>query len=608
MPVCGCRLAGMGAKRKLTEDEAQRRRRAPPYAERPDDYRYTPDDLSEKQWRECAALYAEGWSSERLGERYGRSGGTIRRGMRVREVKKKPKAQRAVKAPPRGLSALPRLFRDPEARAAAAFVIVEGDIEATRASLDRSRGAAAIAGLTDVVVGLSNADVALGRSEAARRRETERLEMAALRRRALPTRSRGDHPGLEGEGEAAGREIKLRDEQKPPADRDWSTWLFLGGRGAGKTLAGASWIADMADALGPDGRLALVGPTLHDVREVMIGGVSGVMSLPRWPGGERPKYVSSRRTLTFPNGAVAQVFSAEDPDSLRGPQFAAAWADEMCAWSRGEETLAMLRLALRLGAEPKLVVTTTPRPTRLLKGLRGEPGCAESHAGTMANAANLAPGFVDSLRALYGGTRREAQELEGLVVDAEGSLFTAAMIAACRGGEVPEAFDRVVVGVDPTASAAGDACGIVVVGRLGKRAWVLADQTVTGRSPEGWARRVLETARTFKAQALIAEVNQGGEMVRSVLRAVGWREGEITLKEVRATQGKAARAEPVAALYEQGRVFHTRPFTGLEEELMALGAEEARGSRWDRADALVWALTALMIDRGGEGPRMRQIA
>nr|WP_281246063.1 terminase family protein [Brevundimonas viscosa] len=445
----------------------------------------------------------------------------------------------------------------------------------------------------------------------------------------------------------------LRDSQRPPAG-GWTTWLFLGGRGAGKTLAGAEWLADMAEALGPEGRLALVGPTLHDVREVMIEGVSGLRSLPRWTTATRPVFEAARRRLRFASGAVAYAFSAEDPDSLRGPQFAAAWADEFCAWrakgSRGAaETLALLRMGLRLpgpgGAAPRLCVTTTPRATRALKALREEAGGVETHAPTTANAAHLSEGFVEGLRAVYGGTRREAQELEGRVVDMDGALFTAEMLAAARevvsappdgrtgcgvpstalravqgcgapstalravalpqGGRI-EGFERRVVAVDPPATAGGDACGIVAAGVRrradGRReAVVLADRSIAGLGPDAWARRAVELAREIGATTIVAEVNQGGDMVRQVLRTAGC---SIRLREVRATKGKRLRAEPVAALYEQGRVRHAGAFRELEEELMALGGE-GEGSL-DRADALVWAVTDLLVDPPGPEPRIRQ--
>ncbi|CAL1690075.1 hypothetical protein MMB232_00195 [Brevundimonas subvibrioides] len=408
----------------------------------------------------------------------------------------------------------------------------------------------------------------------------------------------------------------MRAAQTEPAG-DWTTWLFLGGRGAGKTLAGAVWLSDQAEKLGAGGRLALIGGSLHDVREVMVEGVSGIASLARWNdpkwGGVRPVFEPSRKRLVFPNGAVAQAFSAEDPEALRGPQFAAAWADEFCAWPRGGRggrggpgaTLALLRMGLRLGGpmgrSPRLVVTTTPKPIGALRDLRAEPGLVQTHAATRDNAVNLAAGFVEGLERLYGGTRKAAQELEGRVVEQEGSLFTAEMMGRARG-VLEGSFDRIVVAIDPTTTAGGNACGIVVAGRVGDRAHVLADRSVAGLGPDGWARRAVRAAGEFGAVALVVEVNQGGEMVRAVLKTAGC---GVRIREVRATKGKRIRAEPVAALYEQGRVTHAPGLGALEEELMAIGGDEA-GWDLDRADALVWALTDLLIDRpGGEGPRIR---
>ncbi|GAA0869652.1 hypothetical protein GCM10009116_14880 [Brevundimonas basaltis] len=217
--------------------------------------------------------------------------------------------------------------------------------------------------------------------------------------------------------------------QKPPAG-DWSTWLILGGRGGGKTRAGAEWIADRA---WETGRIALVGQSLHDVREVMIEGPSGIRALPRFSIGGRPGWEASRRRLTWPNGAIGMVFSAEDPESLRGPQFGAAWADEWCAWRRPEPTLALLRMGLRLGTRPQLVLTTTPKPMAALRRLLNEAGLARTDLPTAANAANLAPAFLEGLQQLYGGTRLAAQELEGMVVEGDGALFTLAMMRAARG-------------------------------------------------------------------------------------------------------------------------------------------------------------------------------
>ncbi len=388
-------------------------------------------------------------------------------------------------------------------------------------------------------------------------------------------------------------------QRTPP--RGWTTWLLLGGRGSGKTRAGADWMA--ARAVTPEamtvGRMALIGASLHDVREVMIDGPSGLRAL---PGRERPRWEASRRRLVWANGAVAHSFSAEDPESLRGPQFEAAWADEFCAWRRPEETLALLRMGLRLGPAPQLVVTTTPKPIPALRRLLAEPELARTDLPTRINAANLSPGFLGGLTAIYGGTRLAAQELDGRVIEGEGALWTVALLDRARGGR-PERLDRVVVAVDPPASAGGDACGIVAVGRAAGVAHVLADRSERGLSPQTWAERVRRLAAEVGANRIVAEANQGGDMVRAVLTGAGV---TLPIRLVHARYGKRARAEPVAALYEQGRVIHCGAFAALEEELMAMGLADERGvGSLDRADALVWAVTDLLIDGGGEGPRIR---
>lgn len=382
--------------------------------------------------------------------------------------------------------------------------------------------------------------------------------------------------------------------QTPPPG-DWSTWLFLGGRGAGKTRAGAQWLAERL--IEGARRVALVGPTLHDVREVMVEGPSGL----RVALGRRgARYEPSRRRFVLPNGAAAYAFSAEDPDSLRGPQFEHAWADEMCAWKRPDETLAMLRMGLRLGERPRLAVTTTPRPIAALRRLIAEPGLTRTHAPTRANARHLSPAFLAQIERLYGGTRREAQELEGLILESEAALFRYEDLARARGPR-PERFDKAVVAVDPPAGGPdGSACGIVAAARAGDVAYVLDDLTVVGASPDAWARRVVEAARRFDAAAIVAEVNQGGDMVEAVLKTA---DPPCPVRRVRAASGKRVRAEPVAALYEQGRVVHLRELPALEEELLALGEDEGRD---DRADALVWALTALMLEPIAR-PRVRRL-
>ena len=385
-------------------------------------------------------------------------------------------------------------------------------------------------------------------------------------------------------------------DQLEPAGA-WRTWLLLGGRGAGKTWVGAGWLIEQALN---GGRFALVGPSLHDVAEVMIEGPSGLRA--QSPRDMRFRYEKSRRRVTWNSGAEAHIFSAEDADSLRGPQFHGAWADEFCAWRRPGEALAMLRFGLRLGQNPRLLVTTTPRPIPSLRGLRAEASTIHTVLPTQTNAHNLAPAFVDSLNALYGGTSLAAQELEGQIVEGEGALWTAAGLATCRGPR-PPTFDKVVVAVDPSASATGDACGIIVAGRLGDRAYVLADKTVKGLSPLGWARKAVAAAQASGASAIVAEANQGGEMVRGVLAQA---QAPCPVKLVHARYSKRVRAEPVAALYERGLVTHCGAFPALEEEMMALGCDDG-GPSPDRADALIWALTELLLGRVARRPRVRTL-
>jgi phage terminase large subunit-like protein len=384
--------------------------------------------------------------------------------------------------------------------------------------------------------------------------------------------------------------------QTPP-EGDWMTWLLLGGRGSGKTRAGAEWVQEMAE---PGVRIALIGPSLHDVREVMIDGPSGLKAIAAHDG--RPEYEISRRRLIWPNGAMAYAFSAEDPESLRGPQFHYAWADEFCVWRKPAETLALLRMGLRLGQQPRLCVTTTPKPVAALRKLMAEPGLEIRRAATKENAQFLSDSFLSGLETLYGGTRLAAQELDGQVVEAsDRALWRAADFEACRGN-APATFDEVIVAVDPPVTQNGDACGLIVAGRRGDRAYVLKDASVSGRSPTGWATQAAALVREHAVRRVVAEVNQGGDMVETVLKSAGV---EVPVHKVRARVGKRLRAEPVAALYEQGRVVHVGQFPLLEEELMGLGDGSLDHSP-DRADALVWAITALLIDGRAE-PRLRRM-
>ncbi len=386
-------------------------------------------------------------------------------------------------------------------------------------------------------------------------------------------------------------------EQRTPEGM-WRSWVFLGGRGAGKTRAGAEWVAGQARAA-RIGRVALIAPTFHDVREVMVEGVSGLRGL----RGERPAYEASRRRLIWRNGAQAFCFSAEDPESLRGPQFDAAWADELCFWAYPDETLETLAHGLRLGPRPRLMVTTTPRPIGALKRLLAAPDTVATSATSWHNAENLSPDFVTSLNERWCGSQRQRQELLGAVIeDVEGAMWKRAELEAARGA-AEQSFARIVIGVDPPAGAG--TCGIVAAGAngagSGRRATVLADASVSNAAPHEWAQRVAQLAAALGAHAIVAENNNGGEMVREVLRAAA---ADIPVRLVRARHGKRARAEPVQLWYAQGLVRHAAAFAALEDEMCTFGAPGFSGSP-DRLDALVWALTDLL--GGGEGPRIRQL-
>lgn len=398
--------------------------------------------------------------------------------------------------------------------------------------------------------------------------------------------------------------LHARPEQLPPPG-DWRTWLMLGGRGSGKTRAGAEWVQHVASTATRPLRIALVAETLADAREVMIDGVSGIWRIARW---RRPEFEITRRRLVWPNGVVAQIFSAEDPDSLRGPQFDLAWCDELAKWKYGQETWDMLQFGLRLGDQPRQLVTTTPRPVPLLRRILDDPGTVVRHVATRRNAENLAPGFLAAIEARYGGTRLGRQELDGeLIEDREDALWNRDMLERLRI-RVPGPMSRIVVGVDPPAAekAAGSCCGIVVAGlEASGRAVVLADLSVANASPAEWGSAVVRAFRRFQADRVVAEVNQGGDMVAAILRSV---DADLPVTTVHARRGKFLRAEPVAALYEQGRVVHAGAFAALEDQMCDFGPDGrlSGGGSPDRLDALVWALTALLLGSHGE-PRVRGI-
>ena len=397
-----------------------------------------------------------------------------------------------------------------------------------------------------------------------------------------------------------------------PPEGDGKTWVILGGRGAGKTRAGAEWVRAQVEGARPRdpgraSRVALVGATLDQVREVMVFGDSGILACS--PPDRRPVWEATRRRLVWPNGATAQAFSAHDPESLRGPQFDAAWVDELAKWKKAEETWDMLQFALRLGEHPQQVVTTTPRNVATLKAVLKAPSTVSTHAPTEANRAFLAASFLAEVEARYAGTRLGRQELAGeLVEDVEGAFWTTAMLEAARRDAAPP-LDRIVVAVDPpvTGHAGSDECGIVVAGVSMQgapqhwRAWVLEDASVSAATPQQWAEAALAAVARHGADRLVAEVNQGGDLVAAMIRQI---DPLVPLRTVTASRGKAARAEPVAALYEQGRVHHLRGLGRLEDQMCRISARgyEGAGSP-DRLDALVWALTELMIDpaRAGSG-------
>jgi phage terminase large subunit-like protein len=403
------------------------------------------------------------------------------------------------------------------------------------------------------------------------------------------------------------------DHQLPPAG-DWKTWVILGGRGAGKTRAGAEWVRSEVEGSRPTDpgrsrRVALVGETIDQVREVMVLGESGIMRCS--PPDRRPKWEATRKRLIWPNGAIAQAFSAHEPESLRGPQFDAAWVDELAKWKKAEDAWDMLQFGLRLGETPRQVVTTTPRNISVLKRILDLDSTVVTRAATEANRPFLAESFLQEVRRRYQGTRLGRQELDGeLLEDAEGALWTIATLEGAHLDEAPQ-MDRIVVAVDPpvTGHGSSDACGIVVVGAQIQgppqdwRAVVLEDATVQGQSPQGWAKAALAAMARHGADRLVAEVNQGGDLVESVVRQV---DPLVPFKAVRATRGKAARAEPVAALYEQGRVKHLHGMGDLEEQMCQMTVHGFRGKGSpDRVDALVWALHALIVEPAARELRPR---
>ena len=380
--------------------------------------------------------------------------------------------------------------------------------------------------------------------------------------------------------------------QLPPKG-DWTTWLLLGGRGAGKTRAGAEWVRMLAE--GGIGPIALVGETMTEAEAVMVKGESGVLRIcPPWL---KPRLIGS--VLHWPNGVEAHLLPASDPERFRGPQFAAAWCDETAKWKKAEAAFDMLQFGLRLGKRPRQLVTTTPRATKLMKRLMADERTTMTRATTEVNP-HLADAFLAAVVARYQGTVLGRQELDGeLIEDRPDALWQRGMFRAPEG----DVDGRIVVAVDPpvTGTARSDACGIVVAGRLGEGAVVLEDATLQGIQPDVWAKRAIAAYRAHEADCIVVEVNQGGDLVRQILAR---EDASVPIRTVRASRGKWVRAEPVAALYARGLVRHVAGLTALEDELCAFGPDgKADGHSPDRVDALVWALTELVLNE--QRPRIR---
>ncbi|WP_423753188.1 DNA-packaging protein [Agrobacterium tumefaciens] len=377
---------------------------------------------------------------------------------------------------------------------------------------------------------------------------------------------------------------------------------MLAGRGFGKTRTGAEWVREQVK-LGK-GRIALIAPTASDARDVMVEGESGLLAV-CWAGDKsangdmlgRPSYEPSKRRVTWANGAVATLFSAEEPERLRGPQHEAMWCDELAAWKYLRETWDMAMFGLRLGNDPRTIITTTPKPLPLIKEIIKDPTTVVTKGSTFDNSGNLAPKFLKTIKDKYEGSRLGRQELEAEILDdLPGALWSRSEIDEHRIASVPE-LQRVVVSIDPSgtrgAGDEGDSIGIVVAGLgIDGRAYVMADRTCK-LSPAGWGKRAVQAYYEFEADRIVAERNFGGAMVQHVVSTT---DSKVAYKEVTASRGKVARAEPVAALYEQGKVSHVGSLPDLEDQMCQIAPEGYVGEGSpDRADALVWAITELML-------------
>lgn len=377
-----------------------------------------------------------------------------------------------------------------------------------------------------------------------------------------------------------------RPAQRNPPGNHWHVWLILAGRGWGKSYTGAQWIRERVES-GEAKRIALVGRTASDCRDVMVEGPSGVLNVcPPWM---KPNYEPSKRRLTWPNGAVATTFSADEPEMLRGPKFDTAWVDEQAAW-KTQEAWTQLSFDMQLGKHPRVVTTTTPRPIALIKELAKLGTTYVTRGSTYDNAKNLPPGFLEEIKRRYEGTALGRQEIYAELLDEmPDALWTRTLLESTRVATSP-ALTRIVVGVDPAISGDGNETGIVVAGQAMDGHFYVIDDCTIRATPDRWAHEVIETYRQHRADRIVVEVNQGGDLVRNVLTTV---DPNASIKSVRASRGKIARAEPIAALYEQNKAHHVGVFPDMEDQLCSFVPGGSKRNSPDRLDALVWALTEL---------------
>ena len=416
------------------------------------------------------------------------------------------------------------------------------------------------------------------------------------RRRMLQTLSTDEAAALEWDWR-----FWRRPSQTPPVGEDWVYWMMLAGRGSGKTRAGAEYVRQMKDLVSP---IALVGATMDDVRNIMVEGPAGILAVS--PADEAPLFEASLHRLVWPNGAVAAMFSAENPERLRGPQHAGAWCDELASWAYPSETFSNLEFGLRLGLSPKIMITTTPRPIKLVRELLADPLCRVSRTSSYSNRAHLAAAYFEKIILRHEGTRLGRQEIYAeMLDDVPGALWTRANIDEHRwpyGKDLPD-LARIVVAIDPAMTSGEDAdeTGIIVAGKDAKGdGYVLAD--LSGHyQPIEWARIAVNEYHHPERMAdrVVAEVNNGGDMVEATLRMV---DPGIAYQAVRASRGKVVRAEPVSAMYEQGRIHHVGFFPQLEDQQIGFTVDfdRARDGSPDRVDALVWALSELLVDGASE--------